>query len=304
MADGTILTEAQAKAYCEIEHAGDDTLVGDLIEQAEAALQSYLGVPITATETRERHDGGRSSLFLDRWPLDEDSVVVADAESNVVSNGDFYDGSDDWTAGSGWSIASGKATHSSGTAALSQSVSIDDAKPYLVVFTVSGRTVGSVTAAVGGTSGTARSAGGTFAEVIYAGTSDELMKFTPTTGFDGSVDDVRVSPVIDPGKFRVYPERGEVVRTSATGVRSLWPTGRRRWEVLATGGLDQHPDWSSIVEPDLRRSLADLVKEHYDNRDPGAKQTREGAGIGRTNTERWIPERVLAIWQRYREPLW
>lgn len=99
-----------------------------------------------------------------------------------------------WTAGAGWSIANGVATHAGGggTATLSQDTATShSADPllateyYAVIFTISGRTAGTVTPKLGTTAGTARSADGTYIEILQSQASS--ISFTPTSDFDGSI---------------------------------------------------------------------------------------------------------------------
>lgn len=88
MADGKILSVAQVKNYANIEHDGDDELVGDLIEEAEARLQGYIRIPIESSAYTEYHDGGTSILFLERWPLDASTVVVTDTQGTEGAGDD------------------------------------------------------------------------------------------------------------------------------------------------------------------------------------------------------------------------
>lgn len=79
--DGDLLTVAQAKAYLNIEHSDDDTLLGDLIGQAERRMEAYIGTPINATSYTEYHDGGLNHLFLEHAPIKSDSVTITDTKA-------------------------------------------------------------------------------------------------------------------------------------------------------------------------------------------------------------------------------
>jgi hypothetical protein len=104
-----------------------------------------------------------------------------------------------WTKGTGWSIASGVATHAAGTAAeLSQPVSLIVGATYEVTYTVSGRTVGGVTARfTGGTtvSGTARTSNGTFTETLVAVSGNNAFALYSTAAGNMSVDNVSLRRV-------------------------------------------------------------------------------------------------------------
>lgn len=78
---GAILQLQDAKDYLDLDHDDFDSLVVDLIDEAEAAMQSYIGTPITATTFTEFFDGEVSKFFLDRFPIDETSVTVTDTET-------------------------------------------------------------------------------------------------------------------------------------------------------------------------------------------------------------------------------
>lgn len=148
---------------------------------------------------------------LNRWGLIEDEIeliwrsrgVATTLEelddfalgSELVSNGDFASDTV-WVKGTGWTIASGVATHAAGSASdLDQTISVTEDLYYRVEFDVSGRTAGSVTPKVGGTAGTAITADDTdIKETIQAGANADIV-FSATSDFDGSVDNVSVKSV-------------------------------------------------------------------------------------------------------------
>lgn len=108
-------------------------------------------------------------------------------------------------------------------------------------------------------------------------------------------------------EYRIYPLRGEILKTSSNGHRSQWYQGRRRFKVTYTAGLDQHPDWESFIRPTLRGSLRDLVAEWYINRSPGMAQESEGGGMGRTGfqggLDAALPPRIREVWDMWSCPL-
>lgn len=129
----------------------------------------------------------------------------------MVVNGDFAT-SGTWIWGTGWShdAVNLEADHTPGnTAALEQNVSVIAAKTYLVTFTIKNRTAGSVVPTLGGVNGNTRGADGVYSETITASTTGNL-KFTPSTDFDGSIDDVSVketsgiTDIFQPGHVGAY----------------------------------------------------------------------------------------------------
>ena len=98
-----------------------------------------------------------------------------------------------WTKGSGWSISGGKGVASSASSTLSQNAAhtLVAGRKYTVTYTVSSFSAGTVTFSVGGTAGTARSANGTYTEIIAAG-STQVIEFTGA-GFTGDVNALTIA---------------------------------------------------------------------------------------------------------------
>ena len=95
-----------------------------------------------------------------------------------------------WYMGQGWNLVSNKARKDEdGTGALEQNFTTVIGKSYTVTFTVSSYSVGSVTASIGGVSGTARSANGTYTETFTATNTDPL-RLTGTNTARLYVDDI------------------------------------------------------------------------------------------------------------------
>jgi hypothetical protein len=135
--------------------------------------------PVTAVEQPVR-------LMLDKsrgaGPIGPDTVI----------NGTFAVDAD-WTKGTDWTIGSGVATKTAGTAAvLSQAQTLVAGRTYVLTYTIT-RTAGTLTAQfTGGTtvSGTGRTAAGTYADVLQAVTGNTTLEFSAGSTFAGTVDDV------------------------------------------------------------------------------------------------------------------
>lgn len=126
---------------------------------------------------------------------DENTIMVfADKKFQEYSTNGTFDTDSDWTKGTGWSIGSGVAT---ATGAISTDLTQTSAKEllsghsYTITYTVT-RSAGSITPKIGGTSGTARAASGTYTETIIAGSTQEIT--FSGSGFTGTVDSVAVHP--------------------------------------------------------------------------------------------------------------
>lgn len=100
-----------------------------------------------------------------------------------------------WTVPAGWTESPDDVfTHANGggTAALSHSAVIASATKYQIAWTVSGRTTGSFTIAIGGQSQVANTASGTFGPTT---TSTAGLTITPTTDFDGVISAFSVKQI-------------------------------------------------------------------------------------------------------------
>lgn len=170
-------------------------------------VQFAFGSP---TVTRAYICNGKDVLRT--WkPGDATASTLQTLSAEKVVNGQFIS-SAGWTLGTGWTFDSTneEMDHSSGTAALEQNVNAASGKTYRVTFTVRNRTAGTLTPSIGGVNGTAVSTNETFTQdIVSTGTGN--LKFTPTTDFNGSVDDVSVQEVTgDAPVFRdltVYGDR-------------------------------------------------------------------------------------------------
>ncbi|NTF69369.1 hypothetical protein G6L81_15810 [Agrobacterium rhizogenes] len=122
------------------------------------------------------------------------SYVDGDAtRTNLLTDGDFATSPGPWTLGTGWSIASGVATHVTPTQSqITQPVTLTPSSVYRVAFDVTGYTgTGTVTPRFqGGTTvnGTGRTANGSFSDVLTAGASSNVFGFNGNGGFSGNVD--------------------------------------------------------------------------------------------------------------------
>ena len=119
--------------------------------------------------------------------------------TELVTNGDFAGGSQDWTKEAGWSIASSKASYdaSSATNALYQSAGLTTGSVYKLSFTVIDYTSGSFKGHLSNGNATAAtdaiSANGDYSFNITA--TGALVLFRNVTSFNGSIDNVSVIEV-------------------------------------------------------------------------------------------------------------
>lgn len=132
------------------------------------------------------------------WTVQQnfDAATKNGLGAELVTNGTFATSSD-WTTGTGWSISAGVASVDGTQGAdsdLEQDIVVTNGNSYQVTFEITSYTAGTITPVVGGTSGTARSAVGTFTETIVAGAggSPRLELRADSTG-NMSIDNVSVN---------------------------------------------------------------------------------------------------------------
>ena len=128
----------------------------------------------------------------------DQALQIGSGDGNeLVTNGEFATDTD-WTKGTGWTIATGVANcdgTQTGDSELSQTVSITQDVEYVVEFTLSDVTAGSIAPSVGDTAGTARAEDGTWREVIAAGAGTNIV-FTADADFVGKIDGVSLQVAV------------------------------------------------------------------------------------------------------------
>jgi len=169
----------------------------------DATIETTLGVTAfttlssSSTAYFESFSGtGSQTAFTTSSSLGTDEkaiyVWVNSGLTNVVTNGTFATDTG-WTKGSGWTIAAGVATATGAiSTAISQTAAITlvEGQAYRITYTIT-RSAGGLIPSIGGTSGTERTASGTYNEVIVAGSS-QTIAFTGNA-FTGTLDTVLIN---------------------------------------------------------------------------------------------------------------
>ena len=92
--------------------------------------------------------------------------------NDIVLNGDFSNGSTNWALNSNWSVANNKATaDGTSNSIMFQSNVLQDNTLYLVSYTLSNFTQGSININLSGVSGVTRTTNGTYTEYVTSGAS-------------------------------------------------------------------------------------------------------------------------------------
>jgi len=139
----------------------------------------------------------------------------------LVVNGSF-DSDSDWTKGTGWSIADGRAVKVSGTAGyLRQDISLVEDKVYAVEWEIVSRTGGEVGPEVAGTGAFGQTQVKKYKQFIKAGSQTTGLRFYANSSFVGSIDNVSVRemPVIKwaPHNLLTYSEQFDNAAWSKLG---------------------------------------------------------------------------------------
>lgn len=116
-----------------------------------------------------------------------------------------FSGAGNWS-GTNWAISSGTYLHTAGSTANATLAnanltagSIMAGRYYALTFTISGATAGNVTVKIGTGSGGVFSADGTYTAWMLANADDVDLILTPSTGFNGALDDLSLKLV--PAQF-------------------------------------------------------------------------------------------------------
>lgn len=131
-----------------------------------------------------------TSLYIFTYATNLFERIICGVE--FVTNGVFASDTA-WTKGAGWTIAAGVADAAGAlNTALTQNAAstLVAGRSYTLTYTVT-RAAGTITPAIGGTSGTGRTASGTYTETIVAGAT-QVLAFTGT-GFTGTLDNISIN---------------------------------------------------------------------------------------------------------------
>ncbi len=153
----------------------------------------------------------KENVNLTGYSINGSSVYVPmfNEYGELITNGHFYDGEDDWVLGSAnWSFTI--ATHvmtrvaNADGSTLSQNTACVSGTTYRVVYTLT-RTTGTITPSLGGTNLTPRAIAGTYTEDIVCGAvANAPMVFTPDATFAGTVDIVSIkAPMTTANRWKI-----------------------------------------------------------------------------------------------------
>jgi hypothetical protein len=146
------------------------------------------GLQVTADQTFR--------LNLDAFDIDGATnvgIFLANANAReILTNGDFEEGTGSWTVGANWAITNGAAVHTTGAVAtlVSASGQTDGASAYLLTIVLSNTTAGTVTVtSTGLAAGNVFSTNGTHT-VAFTSTGASNITITPTGTFNGQIESV------------------------------------------------------------------------------------------------------------------
>jgi hypothetical protein len=163
----------------------------DHADGSAAAANGLVAYATTSYNTGWMH-GDIKGAFLS----DTDATNVTATSDNLIINGGFADASN-WNVASGWTISGGVATNNGtgGTNQLSQAVSMDAGKQYILNYEVTAYTSGTLQAYFNGTWTTVPGTVGTHGVSFTASASVQQIYFAGISGtsWTGSLDNVSLS---------------------------------------------------------------------------------------------------------------
>ena len=123
---------------------------------------------------------------------------VATLGSELVTNGGFTGDTTGWTLGANWAYGVNNVVHTAGAVeALSQNISVVSGTVYVISFSQSAATAGSLTIAIGAVSVDWAYWQSVKSVTITAGATGALsFSITPTTDYDGTLDDISVKAIV------------------------------------------------------------------------------------------------------------
>ena len=182
--------------------------------------------------------------------------------SELITNGN-YETDSDWSKGTGCTIENGKANLLNAPAfnfALSQTPSFTVGRKYLVEYSISQHTTGSIIVRLGSNLGTTRNGNGTFSETIIAQANSII--FQPKSIFTGSIDNVSVKEVTE-ADFD-FTRGSSATRVNEKGlIEDVTDTNLPRIDYTdGTGSL--------LLEPQSTNLVTDSAGGNYGN-NPGSE---------------------------------
>lgn len=137
---------------------------------------------------------GSSNLAVHIGNTGGNELITSTSDRDFSSAGN-------WT-GTNWAISSGTFKHTAGSTANATlananltASSIISGRYYQVSYTITGRTAGTIQPKIGTGLGTAQSVDGTYTDYIAAAANNADLIFTPTSAFDGAIDNVSVQRI-------------------------------------------------------------------------------------------------------------
>ncbi len=223
-----------------------------------------------------------NNLRATRFGLNRHSPITnLFANGELVQNGGFLNAASGWTLGTGWAYGSNKVTHSSGTNVLAQSSATKATGVHRIVFTISGRSAGTVQPRVGSTVGTAVSSNAVQTQYIDSTAAGLTLDFIPTTDFDGSIDTVSLVSMVLNTADKVT--NGEFTTDSDWNKGAGWTIAAGKATHAAGSGSNLDQDISSIELEMLYRVIftvsgmsAGTVSPDFDSVGPGSAISANG----------------------------
>ena len=168
--------------------------------------------------------------------------------SELVVNGDFSNGSTDWTLND-WTVADGKASIVNGSSFITQTLVLQSGKTYKIQYTISDYVSGNIRWRSAGVNGSVNTSNGLVTDFItVAGSSFSIQCYN---GFTGSISNISAKEVTD-ADFIFTRGADLATRVNASGYIESIGVDLPRIDYLGGGGCG-----SLLLEPQVLNTATD-----------------------------------------------
>lgn len=193
--------------------------IHELVMQLRSAADCYIAWPTDVTKYITLKSGNEF-----RSDFEGRNFITPSLGDDLVTNGTFTGSADDWTVSlAEWTYAANAIDKDAdGVGVISQDIAVTAGKCYKLTYDITAMAVASITPSFGGTSGTVRSATGSFVDYIIAANSTGDLIFTPADLARFTLDNVTLKEVTN--YANAMPNMLLVLAAAATPVLEIFST--------------------------------------------------------------------------------
>lgn len=192
--DGAVTDQGDGTFFVDVTYGSTPPSIGGSLTSATPGSVLFVGgttsAPVFAQDNQNLY-----------WNDSTNRLSVFNTVGNtLVTNGTFTGAATGWTVPSGMAYSSNSVSKTSnGTGALVQSISTYNLREYILTYTISNWTAGTITPSVGSVTMTAVSADGTYTERFVALATTANLSFTPSNTARFTIDNISVVAMLGTG---------------------------------------------------------------------------------------------------------